>query len=119
MNNGSNPILTLTVIATAALAANRFVTAAGAYPEITFGSTRAVIGVTRTSAAIGDLVAVDAIGTALVETSGAFALGEAVEFGEYGTVVANANSIACGRALQASTGSGQLVEVLLITPYNA
>lgn len=119
MNNGSNPLLTLTVVATAALAANRFVTAAGAYPAISAGSTAAMIGVTRTSAAIGDLVAVDAIGTAIVETGGSFALGEAVEFGTEGKVVANANSVACGRALQASTGAGQLVEVLLITPNNA
>jgi hypothetical protein len=104
-------LLTLTVIAAAALTANRFVTAVGAVPA----ANANVIGVTRSSAAgSGDLVPVDALGTTMVEASAAISAGAAIATTNDGRAVTYSTGAVVARALTAATGAGQLIEVLLI-----
>lgn len=111
--SGNIATLTLTVVAAAALSANRFVTQAGAYPE----AGAAAFGVTRTSAAQpGDLVPVDVQGTAIVETGAAITADAPLMVDAEGRVVpltVGAKS-PVGRAMGAATGAGALIEVLLV-----
>lgn len=105
--------LTLTVAAAGALAANRFITQAGTYPA----AGAAAFGVTRTSAsAAGDLVPVDVQGTTIVETGAAVTLDAAVMLDATGRVVplAGAGKSPVGRAMQAASAAGDLIEVLLV-----
>lgn len=104
------PIFTLSRIAGAAVAANRFITFAGVYPA----AGAAAFGVTDTAAASGDDVAVDVIGTTKITSGAAFgegadlktdATGRALAQGGSGTILAT--------ALQAATSENQTVEVLL------
>lgn len=104
------PLLTLTVVAAAALNAARFVTAGGAVPA----ANANVIGVTRTSGGAGELVPVDALGTTMVEASAAIAAGAAVATTNDGRAVTHSTGAVVARALTAATGAGQLIEVLLI-----
>lgn len=105
--------LTLTVAAAGVLAANRFITQAGAYPA----AGAAAFGVTRTSAsAAGDLVPVDVQGTTIVEAGAAVTLDAAVMLDGTGRVVplAGAGKSPVGRAMQAAGAAGDLIEVLLV-----
>ncbi|XVJ69886.1 MAG: DUF2190 family protein [Rhizobacter sp.] len=104
-------LLTLTVAASAALSANRFVTATGGVPAAAANA----VGVTRTSAAAaGDLVPVDMLGTTQVEAGAAVAAGAAVETNASGQAITRSAGVTLGRALTAATAAGQLIEVLLI-----
>lgn len=103
-------ILTLPVTAAAALTSRRFVTAVGAVPAA--GAN--VLGVTQTDAASGALVAVDALGTALVEASAAISAGASIETTATGSAVTKSTGITVARALTAATVAGQAIEVLLI-----
>lgn len=102
--------LTLSRVASAVLAASRFISPTNGVPSAG-GNT---LGVTRTSAASGDLVPVDAAGTAIVETAGAIADGGAIETDANGKALAKNTGATVARALQAATGAGQFIEVLLI-----
>lgn len=103
-------ILVLNVVAAGALATARGVTFAGAYPA----ANAAIHGVTRTSAAaVGDLVPIDVIGTALIESGAAVTAGLALACDATGRVVDFAAGVKVGRALTAATAAGQMVEVLL------
>lgn len=104
-------LLTLMVTASAALAAKRFVTVAGA-PS---AAGQTALGVTRTAAALGDAVAVDVVGTAQVEAGAAIAAGAAVEVGASGRAVTRTTGVTVGRALTAASAAGETIEVLLIT----
>ncbi|MGP1664483.1 MAG: capsid cement protein, partial [Rhodanobacter sp.] len=84
----SRAILTLSVLATAAIVANTFVTVGGAVAALK-GNT---FGVARTNGASGDLVPVDVLGTAQVIASAAIAKGASVQ------------STATGQAATAATG---------------
>ncbi|MFZ5520458.1 MAG: capsid cement protein [Pseudomonadota bacterium] len=112
MQQPSIPLLTLTVAAAGALAANRFITAAGAYPA----AGGAALGVTRTPAgAAGDLLPTDALGTTIVEAGAAFTAGAALMVDATGRAVAHTGTnIKVGQALQAAGAAGAMVEVLLI-----
>jgi hypothetical protein len=103
-------LLTLTLAATATLSANRFVTSVGAVPA----AAAAVIGVTRSAAVSGDLIAVDALGTAMVEASAAIAAGAAVATTADGRAVTYATGSKVGIALTAAAAAGSLIEVMLI-----
>lgn len=103
-------LLTLSLVAAAALTANRFVTAAGAVPSANGNA----VGVTRAGAASGELVPVDAIGTTMVEASAAISAGAAVATTNDGRAVTFATGVVVGRALTPATAAGQLIEVLLI-----
>lgn len=111
--NGNFSLMTLTVAAAGALAANRFVTQAGAYPS----AGAAAFGVTRTSAAAaGDLVPVDVMGTATVEVgAGGVTKDAALMLDATGRVVAlNGNEKAPVARAMGAASEGDLVEVLLI-----
>ena len=110
MPSGNISILTLTVAAAGAIAENRFVTQAGAYPAAAakgFGVSRAA------AAAAGELLAVDVHGTAVVEAGGAFVKDAALELDATGRVVTKAAGVAVARAMEASAAAGAFVEVLL------
>lgn len=109
---GNIPLLTLTVIANGPLSANRFINQSGGYPSI--GGI--AFGVTRTIATIaGDLVPVDVLGTAIVESGAAISREASLQVDATGRVVpltAGASSVA--RAMCDCAGAGELIEVLLI-----
>lgn len=115
MSQASISLLALTVIASAAVAANRLVTQAGAYPEAAGGLA---FGVTRSDGAIGDPIPVDVHGTAIVETGGAINADTPVMVEALtGKVIAHdldGDKHAVGRAIGSSAGAGQFIEILLI-----
>jgi len=105
--------LTLTVTAAAALSANRGVTVAGDVPA----AGAAIAGFTRTAAATGDLVPVDAGGTVIAESGAAVAAGAAVEVDNLGRVITLNTGLKVGRMAPgqaATTAAGQLVELIYI-----
>lgn len=111
--SGNIPLLTLTVVAAGALAANRFVTQAGAYPA----AGGVGYGVTRTSAsAAGDLVPVDVYGTAIVETGDAVAKDGALMVDSTGRVVplTVGSKSPVARAMEAAGAAGAFIEVMLV-----
>lgn len=99
-----------TVKATAVLTANRFVTTLGAVPA----ANAAVLGVTRSGAAINELVCVDILGSSMVEAGGAISAGATLAVDSSGRVVTWSTGVKVGTALQAATASGQIIEVNLI-----
>lgn len=103
-------LLTLSILATAVLTRERFVTAGGAVATAAGNA----VGVADTDNAIGDLAPVTAIGTAIVTAGAAIAKGAAVEVGATGKAVTKAAGITVGRALQAAAADGDRIEVLLI-----
>ena len=110
MPSGNLPILTWTVAASIALAANRFVTQAGAYPA----AAAKAYGVTRTVAATaGDLVPVDVLGTTIVECGGTIAKDAGLEVDAQGRAVTLSAGKAVGRAMEDGV-SGGFIEVLLL-----
>ncbi len=109
MLNGSINILTLTVVATAALTGERFVTLLGAVPAAGAGN----VGVARHAAAIGDAVAVDVVGAIKVTAGAAVAAGALVETTNVGKAITKSTGIALGRALNAAAADGDPIIVLL------
>lgn len=104
-------ILTETVVAAAAMPANRFVTGVGAVPA----ANANVMGVTRAPAgASGDLVPVDSLGITEVEASAAIAAGAALATTNDGRAVTHSTGAVVARARTAAGAAGQLIEVMLI-----
>jgi len=111
MSNQSISILVLSVLASTAVAANRFVNAVGAQ----VGADGYTLGVARTPAAIGEQITVDVQGTAVVVAGAAFAKGATLKVDAAGAAITWVTSGArVAVALEAATAAGQLVEVLLI-----
>lgn len=111
MSKQAIPVLTLTILAAAALTAERFVTFAGAVPA----ADANVLGVVRQTAIAGDRVTVDVSGTAIVEAGAAITAGATLKVDATGKVITWATSGAkVGMALQSASASGQFIEVLLI-----
>lgn len=102
--------LTLSILASATLSACRGVTVAGAVPSA--GAN--VIGFTRTSAASGDLVPVDADGTVMAEAGAAISAGAALEVDNQGRVITRNTGAVVGRALKAAGAAGQQIEIRFI-----
>ena len=118
MSSGKISILTLTVMAAGALAADRFVTQAGAYP--TAGGK--AFGVTRSSAAVaGDLLPVDGMGTTFVEAGAAITLDADLMVDATGRVVplTVGGKVPVARAMEAASAAGALIEVLLVPSAGA
>lgn len=84
------PLLTLSIAATAAITAERFVTLAGA-PAAAAGNA---VGVAASDGAIGALVPVDVAGTTVVVAAGAIAVGDAVQVGTGGKAQTNQPMVA-------------------------
>lgn len=110
MSQQFTPVLTVSLVATGALTANRFVTFAGALA----GADANALGVTRLSAAIGERVPIDVIGTATVEAGAAVTAFASVKSDATGRAIAWVTSgCRLGIALEAATAAGQFIEVLL------
>jgi hypothetical protein len=103
-------LLTLSVVATAALTQYRAVTAAGALPA----AGARCLGVADFNGAIGDRVSVGAMGTVPVETGAVVAAGAALELDATGRFITKASGVTVAHALGASTGAGQVIEALLV-----
>lgn len=103
-------ILTLSLAATAAITAERFITAAGAHPSSGGNAT----GVSVTSAAIGEVFAADATGTSIVTAGAPITKGAYVQVGTAGKAITQTTGIAVGQALQAAAADGDRIEILLI-----
>lgn len=111
MSQQFTSLLALPIIAAAAIAANRFVTPG----QQQAGADANTLGVSRAAAASGERTTVDVIGTAVVETGGVFSAGATMKSDASGRAILWATSGAkVAVALEASTASGQFVEVLLI-----
>lgn len=106
------PLLPLTMTASGAITAERFVTAAGAQVAAAGG---AAIGVARNSAADNEKMVVDTVGTAIIEAGGAIGKGAAVKAGADGRALTYDTGTKVGVALQASTAAGQRIEILVIS----
>jgi hypothetical protein len=104
-------ILTDAVTATAAISAARFVTRAGAHSA----AGGYAVGVSRSAGAIGDMVPTDVLGTAEVESGGAFADGDPLMSDASGRAVLwTSPNKQLARAFGASGAAGKFVEVHLI-----
>lgn len=103
-------ILALSIAATATVVANRFVTVAGAQA----GAAANTLGVANYGVATGEIFPVSVMGTAMVEAGAVIALGAAIETDAAGKAVTKSAGPTVGRALQAASGDGKLIQVLLI-----
>lgn len=112
----------VTVLATAAIAANRFVSYDGTHTAAAPASgVKDAQGVSEEAAAVGEAVSVITGYSALVEASAAIAVGAYVKPAADGSGKAAAGALAdhCGRALSAATAAGQLLEVQITEHVHA
>lgn len=112
MSRQAFPILTLSLTLSGTVVAERFVTVAGAQS----GAAGNALGVARTAGVSGDVVPVDVVGTTIVETGAAIAVGALVEADSSGRAVTKSAGVTLGRLApgQSATAAGQFVEILLI-----
>lgn len=103
-------VLALSVTASTAITAERFVTATGAVATAAGNA----FGVARSQAASGELFTTDVLGTAIVVAEEAIAAGALVEVGATGKAAAKSAGVTVARALQAAAADGDRIEVLLI-----
>lgn len=103
-------ILNLTTQANGTLNKERFVGHNGA----TATAAGNAFGVAEFDAADAEDVTVNVIGTAVVVSGGVFAVGSAIQVGTDGKAIAQSAGVTVARALQASTGADERVEVILI-----
>lgn len=105
-------LLSFSAVATAAITAGRFV---GMMTGAHCAAAAKALGVAQSNAAIGESVAVDICGTAIVEAGGAFAAGVELKSDANGKAIARAGAgELAGYAITASGGDGQKVEILLL-----
>lgn len=111
MSQQNISLLTLTLVASGAVAVNRFVTPLGAQA----GADANTMGVARAATADTLKMPVDVLGTAIVEAGAAVAAGATVKSDASGRAITWVTSGAkVGIAMQAATAAGQFIEVLLI-----
>jgi len=111
MSAQSISLLALTLALTGTVTANRFVQVDGTLA----GAGENAIGVARTDGVSGDDIAVDVLGTAVVEAGAAVAAGATIKADANGKAITWATSGAkIAIALQAASADGDLIEVLLI-----
>lgn len=105
-------LLALTVNAAGALNPHRFV----GHDGNTAVAAGNALGVARTAAAIGEDLAVDVIGTAIVEAGGAISAGAEIEVGADGVAVTKNAGVTVARIApgESASAAGELIEVLLI-----
>lgn len=107
-----------TVIATATIAACRFIGFNGAHATSAGGAADSQ-GVSETDAAVGQAVSVITGYTAPVEAGGAFAQFDFVKADANGKAVVGTATDYCGRAMEASSGAGAFVEVMPLPARHA
>lgn len=113
MSRQAISILSLTVVAAAALTAHRMVTLGGAVPA----AGAACLGATDSDAANGARVNVHVLGTAIVEAGAEITAGQFLATDNQGRVVPYTDGDVCvGQAAPGETasGAGVKLEVLLI-----
>lgn len=104
-------VFSMTTVATAAISAARFL---GMMTGAHCGAAAKAQGVSQSAAAVGDAVAVDVLGTTIVEAGGAIAAGGPVKSDATGRAVAQAGAgEILGYAVTAAGAAGQKIEVLL------
>lgn len=108
----------VTVVATAALAAHRFVAYDGGYPTVAGGS-KDCQGISETAADVGDALPVVTSYSYLVEAEAAIAFGVLIKVGTDGKAITGSAADHCGRALGAATQAGQLLEVQIYKHVHA
>ena len=108
----------VTIVATAAVAARRFIAYDGGYPSIA-GGAKDVQGVTEHAAAVDEAVSAITDYSALVEAEAAIAFGALVKVGTDGKAITGTAADHCGRALGAATQAGQAIEVQLYPHVHA
>jgi hypothetical protein len=107
----SIPVLTLTQVLTATVAANRFTTVAG----IQTGADLNALGVSRTGGISGERVPVDVLGTTIIESGAAIAAGATLKSDATGRGITWVTSGArLAIALEAAGGAGEFIEAVLI-----
>jgi hypothetical protein len=111
MSQQSTPIFTLTQLLSGTVTARRFVKVTGAQA----GAGENTLGVARTGGSSGERIAVDVLGTAVVEAGAAVTAGDTIKADSNGKAITWATSGAkVALALQTAAGDGSLIEVLLI-----
>lgn len=111
MSKQSIAVLSLPVTLTGVVQANRFVTPAGAQA----GADAVSLGVAQTAGQVGQLVAVDVLGTAVVESGAAFATGQTLKVDAQGRAIPWATAGArVAIALEPASAAGHFAEVLLL-----
>ena len=111
MTQQATSLLALPVTLSGTVAANRFVTPAGAQA----GADATTLGVSRSAGVSGEKISVDVLGTAIVEAGAAISAGATLETDANGKAVTWATSGGkVGIALQAASGAGVFIEVLLL-----
>ncbi|MCE8004229.1 DUF2190 family protein [Billgrantia ethanolica] len=107
-------LLALTATAAGAVSAHRFVGYDGAQVD-TAGAK--ALGVSVSDAVDGDDLAVDVIGTTVVETGGAFSAGDDLVADASGRAIVNpevGGEVVQAHALDDAGGAGEFIEVLLV-----
>lgn len=113
MSQQNISLLALSVVAAATAIGQKFVTGSGALATAAGNA----LGVAQGDAnAIGDLVAVDTLGTAVVIAGGQILANAAIEVGSGGKAVTKASGVVVARAAPGATAAadGDLIEVILI-----
>lgn len=102
------PILMTTVIAAAALTAQRFVTTVGAVPA----AGAKVLGVCNASYDIGESAGVGVLGIFAVEAGAAVAVDSQVQTDAQGRAITLDTGVDCGRALDVASAAGQMIRIV-------
>lgn len=111
MSQQNIALLSLTRTLSGTVAANRFLTGAGAQA----GADGVTLGVTRFGGVSGDKVTTDVLGTAIVEAGAAISDGDTLKSDASGRAIPWVTSGAkTAKALQAASGPGVMIEVLLL-----
>lgn len=111
MSKQSIPLLTLTRPLSGTVAANRFVTPAGAQA----GADANALGVTRVAGVSGDNAPLDVLGTTIIEAGAAIAAGATLKSDATGRGITWVTSGArLAVALEAAGAAGEFIEALLI-----
>lgn len=104
------PVLTLSVVASAAHPENLAVTAAGALP----GAGAKILGITTELAVSGKHVPIDVLGTTIATAGAAVAFDAELEATAAGKLITKSTGVVVARALQAAAADGDKFEVLLV-----
>jgi hypothetical protein len=103
-----NLVLTITVLAVAAVNARRFL----GFDGNLAAAGEAAVGVVEADTDAGSAAPVNVQGVMLVEAGGAIALGAEVQVGADGKAVVKAAGVGQGRALDAAAGAGDLIRIV-------
>lgn len=101
-------VLTISILAAAALAKKRFVTAAGAVPAAGAWCP----GVTNAGYDPGEQAGVDVQGVILVEAGAAVAAGAEVQTDAAGRAITKDAGVSLGRTFDAASAAGEFIRIL-------